>query len=62
MERENAAKCVSAEDWIVYLAVREGFSLSLAALHVGGDGSSGRQALEALVGVVDEDPVLVLVV
>ncbi len=35
---------------------------SFAALHVGRDGSSGRQALEALVGVVDEDPVLVLVV
>lgn len=33
---------------------------SLARLHVGRDGAASRQALEALVGVVDEDPVLVL--
>lgn len=33
---------------------------SLARLHVGRDGTASRQALKALVGVVDEDPVLVL--
>lgn len=33
---------------------------SLARLHVGRYGSSSRQAFEAFVGVVDEDPVLVL--
>lgn len=33
---------------------------SLPGLHVGRYRSPGRQALEALVGVVDEDPVLVL--
>jgi len=43
-------------------AFESGSGSSFAALHVGGDGSSGRQPLEALVGVVDEDPVLVLVV
>lgn len=37
-----------------------GCGSSLAGLHVGRDGAPSRQALEALVGVVDEDPVLVL--
>lgn len=37
-----------------------GHGSSLARLHVGRDGAASRQALEALVGVVDEDPVLVL--
>lgn len=34
--------------------------LSLAALHVGGNGPAGCEALEALVCVVDEDPVFIL--
>lgn len=33
---------------------------SLPCLHVGGDSPSGCEAFKALVGVVDEDPVLVL--
>lgn len=33
---------------------------SLARLHVGRDGSPCRQPFKAFVGVVDEDPVLVL--
>lgn len=39
------------------LPLRGGGS-GLARLHVGGDGPSLRQALEALVGVVEENPVL----
>lgn len=39
-----------------------GQSSSLPSLHIGGNGSSGCKALEALICVVDEDPVLVLIV
>lgn len=39
-----------------------GNDLLLSCFHVGWDHSSGRQTFKSLVGVVDKNPVLVLVV